>query len=107
MMQGDATEDTRYLAPGLKAAVLAEAIPYIRRFSGKVVVVKYGGNALDGAMESESDALAHFAEDVVLKRSVGMLPIVVHGGGPQIGELMQRLGKTPEFRDGQRVTDAE
>jgi acetylglutamate kinase len=85
-----------------KAAVLAEALPYIRRFRGKVVVVKHGGSALGGG-----DELARFAGDVVLMRSVGMLPVVVHGGGPQIGELMARLGKRPEFRDGLRVTDAE
>ncbi len=100
---------TAGLDPQTKAAVLAEAIPYIRRFSGHVVVVKYGGNALGAAegAEGEAGVLARFAEDVVLMRSVGMLPVVVHGGGPQIGELMRRLGKTPEFRDGQRVTDAE
>ena len=85
-----------------KAAVLAEALPYIRRFWGKVVVVKYGGAAM------EDPALAAlFAQDVVLMRSVGMRPVVVHGGGPQIGALMNRLGKTPEFRDGLRVTDAD
>ena len=85
-----------------KAAVLAEALPYIRRFSDKVVVVKYGGAAM------EDPALAAlFAQDVVLMRSVGMRPVVVHGGGPQIGRLMERLGKVPEFRDGLRVTDAE
>jgi len=87
------------------ARILIEAIPYVRRFAGKVVVVKYGGNALAGG--DEASALSSFAEDVVLMRSVGMLPVVVHGGGPQIGELMARLGKVPEFRDGQRVTDAE
>ncbi|HVF31518.1 MAG TPA: acetylglutamate kinase, partial [Acidimicrobiales bacterium] len=88
-----------------KAAVLVDALPYIRRFWGKVVVVKYGGNALaDG---DEPAALARFAEDIVLMRSVGMRPVVVHGGGPQIGALMQRLGKTPEFLDGLRVTDAD
>jgi acetylglutamate kinase len=92
-----------------KAAVLVEALPYILRFWGKVVVVKYGGNALAGASgpEAEAAALASFAEDVVLMRSVGMLPVVVHGGGPQIGELLGRLGKVTEFRDGMRVTDAE
>lgn len=85
-----------------KAAVLTEALPYIRRFWGKVVVVKYGGAAMT------DDALASsFADDVVLMKSVGMLPVVVHGGGPQIGQLMTRLGKEPEFRDGLRVTDAE
>ena len=88
-----------------KAAVLVDALPYIRRFWGKVVVVKYGGNALADA--DENAALARFAEDIVLMRSVGMRPVVVHGGGPQIGALMQRLGKTPEFLDGLRVTDAD
>jgi acetylglutamate kinase len=85
-----------------KAHILAEALPYIRRFSNKVVVVKYGG----AAMEDPAQAVL-FAEDVVLMRSVGMRPVVVHGGGPQIGELMARLGKVPEFHDGLRVTDAE
>jgi len=85
-----------------KASILADALPYIRRFSGKVVVVKYGGNAIGG-----SDELALFAQDVVLMRTVGMRPVVIHGGGPQIGALMERLGKVPEFRDGLRVTDAE
>jgi acetylglutamate kinase len=88
-----------------KAATLVEALPYIRRFSGKVVVVKYGGNALAGT--SQHDALALFAEDVVLMRLVGMRPVVVHGGGPQISDLMSRLGKQTVFRDGLRVTDAE
>jgi acetylglutamate kinase len=88
-----------------KAAVLVEALPYIRRFAGQVVVVKYGGNALAGA--SEDDALALFAEDIVLMRQVGMRPVVVHGGGPQISSLMSRLGKVTEFRNGLRVTDAE
>jgi acetylglutamate kinase len=88
-----------------KAAVLVEALPYIRRFAGQVVVVKYGGNALAGA--SDDDALALFAEDIVLMRQVGMRPVVVHGGGPQISELMSRLGKVTEFRNGLRVTDKE
>jgi acetylglutamate kinase len=88
-----------------KAAVLVEALPYIRRFAGRTVVVKYGGNAIAG---SDVDrALALFAEDIVLMRSVGMRPVVVHGGGPQISDLMGRLGKAPEFRGGLRVTDAE
>jgi acetylglutamate kinase len=96
-------------APAAKAAILVEALPYILRFWGKVVVVKYGGNARAEDADSAADAaaLAQFAEDVVLMRSVGMLPVVVHGGGPQIGSLMARLGKVPEFRDGMRVTDAE
>ena len=85
-----------------KASVLAEAMPYIREFSGKIVVIKYGGHAM------EDPALADlFAQDVVLMRLVGMNPVVVHGGGPQISELMRRLGKEPEFVDGLRVTDAE
>ena len=110
----------------VKAAVLCDALPYIRRFAGCTVVVKYGGNALmvgDGpaapilpattaspgqqAADRETEALKRFAEDVVLLRSIGILPVVVHGGGPQIGSLMKRLGKVPEFRDGLRVTDAE
>ena len=91
--------------PELKASVLVEALPYIRRFAGKIVVVKYGGNALAGT--SEHDALALCAEDIVLMRLVGMRPVVVHGGGPQISELMRRLGKETRFVDGLRVTDAE
>ena len=91
--------------PAEKAATLVEALPYIRRFYGRIVVVKYGGNALAGA--SDADALSLFAQDIVLMRSVGMRPVVVHGGGPQISDLMSRLGKKAEFRDGLRVTDAE
>lgn len=91
--------------PAVKASTLVEALPYIRRFAGKTVVVKYGGNALAGT--SEHDALALFAEDIVLMRLVGMRPVVVHGGGPQISQLMARLGKETEFVDGLRVTDAE
>ena len=90
------------LPAGTKAQILLEALPYIRQFRDKVVVVKYGGNA----MVDPSLARA-FADDIVLMRAVGMLPVVVHGGGPQIGDLMDRLGKKPEFRDGLRVTDAE
>jgi acetylglutamate kinase len=89
-----------------KAAVLCEALPYIRRFAGKVVVIKYGGSALAGT-QSDAGALGGFAADVVLLRSIGIETVVVHGGGPQIGSLMTRLGKVPEFRDGLRVTDAE
>ncbi len=85
-----------------KAAVLAEALPYIRRFWGKVVVVKYGGAAM-----TDPSLASSFAEDVVLMRSVGMRPVVVHGGGPQIGQLMARLGMEPEFRQGLRVTDSD
>jgi acetylglutamate kinase len=89
------------------AATLAEAIPYIRRLAGAVIVVKFGGSTLGDADLGPETVLDRFAMDVVLMRSVGMLPVVVHGGGPQIGALMERLGKTSEFRDGQRVTDAE
>lgn len=89
----------------LKADTLVEALPYIRRFAGQVVVIKYGGNAFAGTTERE--ALRLFAEDVVLMRLVGMRPVVVHGGGPQISSLMSRLGKETEFRNGLRVTDAE
>ena len=99
------TIDVDVDAAALKAATLVEALPYIRRFAGKTVVVKYGGNALAGT--SEHDALALFAEDIVLMRLVGMQPVVVHGGGPQISEMMSRLGKQTEFVDGLRVTDAE
>ncbi|MGB1609825.1 MAG: acetylglutamate kinase [Ilumatobacteraceae bacterium] len=88
-----------------RAATLVEALPFIRRFAGKVVVVKYGGNALAGT--SDHDALDVFARDIVLMRLVGMRPVVVHGGGPQISDLMSRLGKETEFRNGLRVTDAE
>ena len=87
------------------AHVLVEALPYIRRFAGKVIVVKYGGNALAGT--TDHDALDVFASDIVLMRLVGLRPVVVHGGGPQISSLMDRLGKTPEFRNGLRVTDAD
>jgi acetylglutamate kinase len=85
-----------------RAAVLVEALPYIREFQGATVVVKYGGNAM-----TDPELADRFAEDVVLMRSVGLRPVVVHGGGPQIGALMARLGKEPEFLDGLRVTDAE
>jgi acetylglutamate kinase len=85
-----------------KSDVLVEALPYIQRFRGRVVVVKYGGAAM-----TDPDLAGLFAQDVVLMRSVGMRPVVVHGGGPQIGELMQRLGMQPEFREGLRVTDAD
>jgi acetylglutamate kinase len=85
-----------------QATVLAEALPFIREFWGKTVVIKYGGHAM------EDPALAElFAQDVVLMHLVGIQPVVVHGGGPQISDLMQRLGKVPEFVDGLRVTDAE
>jgi acetylglutamate kinase len=90
------------LSAAEKAQVLVEALPYLRRFNGRVVVVKYGGNAM-----GDDAARARFAEDVVLLHSAGLKIVVVHGGGPQIGELMTRLGKAPAFVDGLRVTDAE
>ncbi len=86
----------------LKARILAEALPYIQRFHGKTIVVKYGGNAMTDAKLKQS-----FARDVVLLKLVGMNPVVVHGGGPQIDELLRRVGKKGEFVQGMRVTDAE
>ena len=84
------------------ASVLTEALPYIQRFKNKVIVVKFGGNAMI------DEALKHsFARDIVLMKSVGLTPIVVHGGGPQIGNLLSKLGKTTDFVDGMRVTDSE
>ncbi len=88
--------------PQLTAEVLIEALPYIQRFKGKTVVVKFGGNAMvDEALKNS------FARDIVLMKSVGLNPIVVHGGGPQIGQLLTKLGKTSDFVDGMRVTDSE
>ncbi|RMD68905.1 MAG: acetylglutamate kinase, partial [Gammaproteobacteria bacterium] len=84
------------------ARVLTQALPYIRRFSGKTVVIKYGGNAMvDEALKSG------FARDVVLMKLVGINPVVVHGGGPQIGQLLKRIGKESRFIEGMRVTDSE
>lgn len=85
------------------AQVLIEALPYIQRFAGQTVVVKYGGNALSGT--EHADPLDVFAEDIVLLRAVGIRPVVVHGGGPQINAMLDRLGVKSEFRDGRRVTD--
>jgi acetylglutamate kinase len=84
------------------AHVLTEALPYIRRFSGKTFVVKYGGNAM-----KDDEMIASFARDIVLMKLVGMNPVVVHGGGPQIGTLLEKLGKTTRFVEGMRVTDDE
>lgn len=95
-----------------RAEILIEALPYIRSFRGATVVVKYGGHAIAGFGASPAkgpegfDPSRLFAEDIVLLHSVGLRPIVVHGGGPQISELMERLGMVPEFRDGLRVTDS-
>jgi acetylglutamate kinase len=93
-------------APALKAAVLAEALPYLRRYSGQTVLVKYGGHAMSvpGGGNASDDP---FARDIVLLKQVGINPIVVHGGGPQIGQMLQRLGIKSRFVDGLRVTDAE
>jgi acetylglutamate kinase len=85
-----------------KARILAEALPYIQRFHGKTIVVKFGGNAM-----TDEVLKAGFAHDVVLLKLVGMNPVVVHGGGPQIEQLLARLGKKGEFFQGMRVTDAE
>jgi acetylglutamate kinase len=89
--------------PALQIArVLTDALPFIQRFTGKVIVIKYGGNAM------VDDALKNgFARDVVLMKLVGMKPVVVHGGGPQIGKLLQRMGKESQFIEGMRVTDRE
>ncbi|MCW8828944.1 MAG: acetylglutamate kinase [Gammaproteobacteria bacterium] len=84
------------------ARILSEALPYIRRFSGKTLVIKYGGNAM-----IEESLKNGFARDVALLKLVGMNPVVVHGGGPQIGQLLERLGKESKFIDGMRVTDRE
>jgi acetylglutamate kinase len=88
--------------PALKAQILAEALPYIKRFHGKTIVVKYGGSAM-----TEPALQKSFAHDVVLLKLVGMNPVVVHGGGPQIEALLNRIGKKGEFVQGMRVTDAE
>ena len=91
-----------HIAPRDKAEILAQALPYIRKFHGKTMVIKYGGNAMtDPALQAD------FAEDVVLLKLVGMNPVVVHGGGPQIEAALGRLGKKGEFIQGMRVTDAE
>jgi len=94
--------DTAHIAPRDKAEILAQALPYIRKFHGKTMVIKYGGNAMtDPALQAD------FAEDVVLLKLVGINPVVVHGGGPQIENALKRLGKKGEFIQGMRVTDAE
>ena len=96
------TDSVVSISPRDKAEILAQALPYIRRFHGKTLVIKYGGNAMtDPALQ------AAFAQDVVLLKLVGMNPVVVHGGGPQIETALNRLGKKGEFIQGMRVTDAE
>jgi len=97
-----AAEQLATLTPQLKAEILSEALPYIRRFHGKTIVIKYGGNAMtDPALQQA------FAHDVVLLKLVGMNPVVVHGGGPQIDEALERVGKKSRFIQGMRVTDEE
>ncbi len=93
---------TDSLAPGTKAEILSEAMPYIRRFHGKTIVIKYGGNAMTDERLKRS-----FAHDVVMLKLVGLNPVVVHGGGPQIEQALARMGKKGEFVQGMRVTDEE
>ena len=90
------------IPPLLKAEILAEALPYIRQYHGKTIVIKYGGNAMVEERLKES-----FARDVILLKLVGMNPVVVHGGGPQIDEALKKIGKTGTFIQGMRVTDEE
>jgi acetylglutamate kinase len=94
--------DVSHISPRDKAEILAQAMPYIRKFHGKTMVIKYGGNAM-----TDPTLQAAFAEDVVLLKLVGINPVVVHGGGPQIETALKRLGKKGEFIQGMRVTDAE
>ena len=99
---GPAVTSVAAIAPSLKAEILAEALPYIRKFHGKTIVVKYGGNAMT------EEKLKHgFARDVILLKLVGMNPVVVHGGGPQIDEALKKVGKVGTFIQGMRVTDEE
>ena len=93
---------TTSIAPEIKAEILAEALPYIRKFHGKTIVVKYGGNAMT------EERLKHgFARDVILLKLVGMNPVVVHGGGPQIDSALKKIGKQGTFVQGMRITDEE
>ncbi|WP_395140656.1 acetylglutamate kinase [Schlegelella aquatica] len=97
-----ASPDLSHVSPRDKAEILAQALPYIRKFHGKTIVIKYGGNAMtDPALQQD------FAEDVVLLKLVGMNPVVVHGGGPQIDEALAKVGKKGTFIQGMRVTDEE
>jgi acetylglutamate kinase len=94
--------DTAHIAPRDKAEILAQALPYIRKFHGKTMVIKYGGNAM-----TDPELQKAFAEDVVLLKLVGINPVVVHGGGPQIEQALKRLGMKGEFIQGMRVTDPQ
>lgn len=101
-MTAPTVPDLQHIAPREQAEILAQALPYIRKFHGKTIVIKYGGNAMiDPVLQQD------FAEDVVLLKLVGMNPVVVHGGGPQIDEALSRLGKKGTFIQGMRVTDEE
>lgn len=94
--------DIQHISPVDKAAILSEALPYIRRFSGSTIVIKYGGNAMTEPALKEG-----FARDVVLLKLVGINPVIVHGGGPQINEMLNKVGKEGVFVQGMRVTDNE
>src|ERR1700747_2421838 len=94
--------DLSHIAPRDKAEILSQALPYIRKFHGKTIIIKYGGNAM-----TEPALQQDFAEDVVLLKLVGLNPVVVHGGGPQIENALNRLGLKGEFIQGMRVTDAQ
>ena len=97
----DSSSGLLNIAPRDKAEILAQALPYIRQFHGKTIVIKYGGNAMtDPALQQD------FAEDVVLLKLVGMNPVVVHGGGPQIDEALAKIGKKGSFIQGMRVPHA-
>ena len=101
-MTSPITPDVSHIAPREKAEILSQALPYIRKFHGKTLVIKYGGNAM-----TDENLKNGFARDVVLLKLVGMNPVVVHGGGPQIDELLRRVGKQGQFIQGMRVTDRE
>ncbi len=94
--------DIQQVSPATKAAILAEALPYIRRFSGSTIVIKYGGNAM-----TEPELKEGFAKDIVLLKLVGINPVIVHGGGPQINDMLNKVGKEGTFVQGMRVTDSE
>ena len=94
--------DVTHIAPREKAEILSQALPYIRKFHGRTLVIKYGGNAM-----TDPELQQDFAEDIVLLKLVGMNPVVVHGGGPQIDEALARIGKKGTFIQGMRVTDEE
>ncbi|RTL42248.1 MAG: acetylglutamate kinase [Burkholderiales bacterium] len=97
-----AITDVSHIAPREKAEILSQALPYIRKFHGKTIVIKYGGNAM-----TDPELQQDFAEDVVLLKLVGLNPVVVHGGGPQIEDALSKLGKKGQFIQGMRVTDEE